>query len=228
MVLGASRRAKTAKCNARRGKRAQGVQTHPSSSREAPSDGHSGETFLGSTVKTVFGHCAGFVDVAAFVIHSCRGENDPDSDANSVNDILGPLFPTDLPRKTRRKQGETLEFHADGEFEDDVSALSANTLEEMEKLARKMAAKKAMIAPTHDPSQTLPGRQLVPPHTTQQSDRKKPSGWGFSMNRDASTADMSLGVATSSSSSTQEAYPSQDRDWRGTNGMQVFRAQVGG
>lgn len=184
-----------------------------------------GETFLGSTVKTVLGQCAGFVDVAAFVIHSCRGEDS--DDPNKSSGILGPFFQSDMPRKTRRKQGGTLEFPADGGFEDDVSALSANTLDEMEKLARKVAAKNLRSEATHDPSNPLPGQQLIPPPTTPQDSSNKSSGWGFSIPRDTSATDMSLGVATSSSSSTQEGSPRQYRDWHRPDGFQVFKAQVG-
>lgn len=187
----------------------------------ADDDGDS--SFLGSTVKSLFGQCAGFVDVASFVIQSCRG--DKDDERNKQGDTLGPLVEATRGR-ARRKQAGTLEFPAEGGFEDDVSALSANTLEEMERLARQRVNQSAMgRANCEKRNQPYPGQQLVAPPLSKVNDSQA-TDRPFSMQRSSSNADVSLGVATSGSSSTHDNLPVQNRDWQQPEGMRVFRAQV--
>jgi hypothetical protein len=196
-----------------------GVDDHETPASDEQND------FLGDTVKTVFGQCAGFVDVAAFVIQSCRGESD--DRPNRQSGILGPLFETKkATRKPRKNQGGTLEFPDEGTFKDDVSDLSANTLEEMERLAKRRAYYQgAMIHPTNDgTTQPYPGQQLLPPSAKSQHTGGK-SAWASPMER-GSNSDVPLGVTASDSSSTQEESPHQNRDFQRKNGMQLFRAQV--
>lgn len=195
-------------------------------SHDAAASDEQDDDFLGSTVKTVFGQCAGFVDVAAFVIQSCRG--DGSDNPSRQGGVLGPLFDTKRPsRKPRRNQGGTLEFPAEGMFKDDVSDLSANTLEEMERFAKRMALYRNTAQPTTNDGTTkpYPGQQLLPPPSKYQLSGGH-AAWGSSIERGSNSRDVPLGVVASDSSSTQEDVPHQSRDWQRKDGVQRFRARV--
>lgn len=193
------------------------------------------DTFLSNTVKTFIGQCAGFVDVASFVIQSCRG--DGDSQQNRESHILGPMFePRRGLRKVRRRQGGTLEFPADGCFEDDVSALSANTLDEMERLAPQLSTRSLSGRGRYDGrNQPYPGQHLVPPLETVEETTRSSRTTGstedceINMQRASSEADMSLSVATSGSASTPDDRTMRNRTqstWQRPEEMQVFKARV--
>ena len=197
------------------------------------SEGDDGEdTFLSQTVKTFLGHCGGFVDVASFVIQSCRGDGDCQQTRESHT--LGTLFERRRgSRKVRRRQGGTLEFPADGGFEDDVSALSASTLEEMERLSPQVSKRGSLRGGRYDGrNQPYPGQQLVLPlETVEESTRslRTKGDWVIDMQRESSDADMSLGVATSGSGSTPDDHPVRNRTqstWQRPDEIQVFRARV--
>lgn len=191
------------------------------------------DTFLSNTVRSLLGQCASFVDVASFVIQSCRG--DGDCQENQESHILGPLFePRRGLRKVRRRQGGTLEFPSDGGFEDDVSALSANTLDEMERLAPQVSKRGSFRRGRYDGrSQPYPGQQLIPPLETVEENtrsiRASAKDWVVKMQRASSNADMSLGVATSGSGSTPDDCPVRNHvqnTWQRPGEIQVFKAQV--
>ena len=197
------------------------------------SEGDDGEeTFFSQTVKTFLGHCGGFVDAASFVIQSCQGDGDCQQTRDSY--ILGTLFERKREsRKVRRRQGGTLEFPADSGFEDDVSALSASTLEEMELLSPKVSKRGSSRRGRHDGrNQPYPGQQLVPPLETVEErswNVRAKDAWVMNMQRESSDPEMSLGVATSGSGSTPDERPVRNctqSAWQRPGEIQVFKAQV--
>ena len=198
----------------------------------APQDDDADDTFLGNTVKSLLGQCAGFVDVASFVIQSCRG--DGDCQQNRESHILGPLFePRRGSRKVRRRQGGTLEFPADGGFADDVSAISANTLEEMERLAPQVSKRNLLKRGKYDGrNQPYPGQQLVPPLETVEENTRRVRAKDpavINLQRASSDTDFSLEVATSGSASTPDDCPVRNRTqstWQRPDELQLFKAQV--
>jgi hypothetical protein len=122
---------------------------------------HAPATDFLESVKQMFAPCGGVVDVATFILGNCRGATRSSTVAGDGGDILrcggGGAHATsdDIVFKlrergaaafssTQRRQGETLEFPANGGFDDDVSAISAHTLEEMER--RRLAAAVASAA----------------------------------------------------------------------------------
>lgn len=180
--------------------------------------------FFGITVKTFLSRCAGLVDAASVVvIDSCRGE----ADDSAGKDILGPLFKNKQAKKSKRKHGGILEFPADGELQDDVSALSANTLEEMERLAKIMAGRDSRLQKPYDgTSKPYPGQLLVPPKTA-----SKGNSWArFPAQPNPNDGEESIGVATSGSSSTHEekiVTENKSAPWKhGSGGVQSFIPQV--
>ena len=167
--------------------------------------------FVESTVDHLFGKCVGIVDTASGVFQRCKGH----SNAKTREEFdASRLFAArkNRSRRMRRRQGHTLEVPAHGEFEDDVSALSANTLEEMERLAKHMARRaKRGQQTTTNLKNPLPGQQLVPPsiRTDRSTDQLSPpasvrDSWTYSVQRATSYTDQSIAVSTSGSSSSQE------------------------
>ena len=194
---------------------------------DPPLQSNEQQSFLGSTVKSVLGQCAGIVDVANFVIQSCSG--DDDDGANRQRGILGPLFesPMKCSRNPRRNQGGALEFPAEGQFNDDVSDLSAHTLEEMEQLAKMMAQQGTWGHPTNNGvQQPYPGQEIrPPPEKSHQFGRSAAWASGGIGTR---SADVPMGITASDSSSTMEEILDHGRDRQRKDGIQLFRAQVEG
>ena len=139
-----------------------GAEAQPATSNAAPA---TATEFLES-VKQVFAPCGGVVDAASFILGNCRGSTKSSAvvdeggllrcgggaHGTTSEDIVyrlrergAAVFST----STQRRQGETLEFPANGGFDDDVSAISAHTLEEMERL--RMAAAKVAASSRRRP-----------------------------------------------------------------------------
>jgi hypothetical protein len=176
---------------------------------EEPSEG-----FLGNAVKNIFGPCVGMVDVASlFIQGSCRGPTAGGAKrAAEGKPVLGMSMGKPAPsRRTRRQEGETLEFASDGHFDDDLSAISAHTLEEMERLQAlskntrlptlsaptdRSTRKRESSKKTRKPKKPFPGQVLGFPASRQDLD------WTYQVGRPNSNTCISLGVSTSGSAST--------------------------
>jgi hypothetical protein len=155
------------------------------------------------------------VDAASIVIiDTCRGETNDDPNTDAID----RLREWDQANTSKRKHGGILEFQADGGVQDDVSALSANTLEEMERLA-KMMAERGLWQPTlvDGTSGPSPGQQLRLPSLSKGITRSN-----IPLERSSSDADQSIGVATSGSSSVHKEGGSLKRK----QGVERFTAYV--
>jgi hypothetical protein len=194
----------------------------PADAQEAPKWDHGCDTGLfGTTAQTFIRKCVGLVDAASVVlIDSCQGETNDSSN----RDVLDPLCRSDQDNRNKRKQGGVLQFPANDGLQDDVSALSANTLEEMERLQRMMVEQAIRPPRPFDESNApYPGQQLRPPST--------PKGvtWAsFPIERSPSDQDQSIGVATSGSSSAPDEpnCTEKNRAWHGNRKVESFLAQV--
>jgi hypothetical protein len=195
-----------------------GLAVDPDQTQNGPGAGHDCDAgFLSSTVQTFFRRCAGLVDAASVaVIDSCQGERN--------DGVLDPQAPSDQTNRSRRKQGGVLEFPADGELQDDVSALSANTLEEMERLAKMMAENGLRRSELYDgSSRPYPGQVLTHPPALKTDARAK-----LHAQEIPSDADLSIGIATSGSSSSQEdqAVPDMNRACQRSREVENFLPNV--
>jgi hypothetical protein len=186
-----------------------------------------------SAVK-IFGPCVGDVDFTSFFQNSCRA---PTAEGvNKVadgNQILKMKLRKPAP-KSRKRQGETLEFPVNGGFDDDVSAISAHTLEEMERLemmtkSMGLSATVAAAVPSsikRDAKKSIKkpveGQQLAPPVKVRDLE------WTYQVQRPDSDESMSIGVSTSGSASSAE--PENPRPTRGekkSKGVRLYtRAEV--
>ena len=105
-------------------------------------------------LRQMFGSCGGMVSDAAVFLYqaTCKGQDGKDDlqgnhgmDQQQYLRMANRRRAYATPGGLRgRRQGETLEFPTQGGFDDDVSALSAHTLEEMERnnvIARAMKSK---------------------------------------------------------------------------------------
>ena len=132
--------------------------SHGGGSKTSPSPPSTGGTDeqVDQFLRQLFGSCGGMVDAAVFLFQAtCRGQEGKEDAANQGGEQHQFLrmpnrrraYPT--PGGTRAKrQGETLEFPTQGGFDDDVSALSAHTLEEMERNNVISRAMKNRFPPT--------------------------------------------------------------------------------
>mmetsp|Transcript_43999 Transcript_43999/g.106684 ORF Transcript_43999/g.106684 Transcript_43999/m.106684 type:complete len:320 (+) Transcript_43999:578-1537(+) len=143
------------------------------------------------SVKQVFAPCGGVVDAASFILGNCRGSTKSSAvvdeggllrcgggaHGTTSDDIVYRLRERGaavFSSSTQRRQGETLEFPANGGFDDDVSAISAHTLEEMERLrmaAAKVAASSSSASALASPSQPFVNGQLHPATISHPSSR---------------------------------------------------------
>lgn len=186
-----------------------------------PSD-ESGMGYIGNTVDQVFGKCVGIVDMTSTFFQSCKGHANVST--REEYEASSPISRRNRSRRSRRKQGSTLVFANREEFEDDVSALSANTLEEMERLAKHMArqsGKEQQV--TTDPRFPSYGQQLVPPsvRTSPHNPKSVKDAWRYSVQRATSSTDHSIAVSTSGSASSHEEKAETTR-----NSFQRFHAHV--
>ena len=173
-----------------------------------PPDGNEDESddgFFETAAKNLIGPCVGVVNIASlFIQKTCRGK--PVEEGNAREEGHNPLFfKARLKRysqMSRRRQGETLEFPADDGFDDDVSAISAHTLEEMERQERRAKLSEGIkMAATADVASSKEGRKPSPGNVLPSSLRKQEPGLSYRSNSNTS---MSLGVSTSGSASSEE------------------------
>jgi hypothetical protein len=153
-------------------------------------------------VKKLVGSCGAVVDVASiFFQNTCCGETTEDYQVDNF-----PLQNNNGSR-TKRRQGATLEFSARAGFEDDdVSAISAHTLEEMERKnmlnhARQLNAVDLENAP-RDVEAPPPAGLEKPKISKKNPVFKNP--YPFDTEASAGTEDISIGVSTSGSASSEE------------------------
>jgi hypothetical protein len=163
------------------------VNVTPSPSQRNQKD-ECNESLLESAVKNIFGPCVGAIDVASCIIQSTCGGDEETKIAKTDVSVLGMKLKRPAPnQRVKRRQGETLEFPANDGFDDDVSAISAHTLEEMERLHLFNKNNKNGRVARNGP--------------------KKPDlDWTYQVKRPVSTSsNNSLGVSTSGSASSVEA-----------------------
>lgn len=156
-------------------------------------------------VKKLVGSCGVVVDFASmFIQNTCRAET-----STVQEDNLETFPPHNTSSRTKRRQGATLEFSPRSGFEDDdVSAISAHTLEEME---RRNMLKHARQLNALD-VENLPADVEAPPPSGLGKPKRKPSilkqhlKYSYPIERDGSTGEsISIGVSTSGSASSAEA-----------------------
>jgi hypothetical protein len=170
-----------------------------------PHDTDPASSFVES-VRKVFAPCVGVVDAASILMGNCRFGKDAYDTGDAMRLRNGAMSKT-----VQKRQGETLEIPNNGGFDDDVSAISAHTLEEMERLR--------MIQQRHKKLQTLSppmnGRRKPMPSTYRPRGIMRPSMemkaargaftskhlWTME-NHEEETC--SIGVSTSGSSSAED------------------------
>jgi hypothetical protein len=193
--------------------------------------------FFENAVRNIFGPCVGVVDVASFFIqNTCRGQTKEEDRGAEGPAILKMKLRKPAPgQRSRRRQGETLEFPSHGGFDDDVSAISARTLEEMERLEfmpkdiKPLASSRTRAIPSGDTSEpkdtresralnkSIPGRKRGSPASQPDLD------WTYQIQRPTSATEMSLGVSTSGSNSSAEPeQTSPSRDGHRSDGTKLF------
>jgi hypothetical protein len=151
----------------------------------------------------------GAVDIASYLMQSgCRGEasvakDETEQQAIRQMNTRKPSPASDL--RTKRRQGATLEFPSQRGFDDDVSAISAHTLEEMERFEVLKNAKQlrppagAPVAPSSGFIKPMVSSKKRASPTTQQN-----LDWTYQIPRSNSNTSISLGVSTSGSASSGE------------------------
>jgi hypothetical protein len=137
--------------------------------------------------------------------------------------------------RSRRRQGETLEFPVNGGFDDDVSAISAHTLEEMERLemmtkSMNLSATGAATVPSSikkgakkSIKKPVKGQKLASPPV-----KVRDLDWTYQVQRQNSNTSMSLGVSTSGSASSAEPEKASPlRDEKKSISLRMYsRAEV--
>lgn len=164
------------------------------------------ETRMDEFLRHLFGSCGGVVDVATLILQAtCRGQARAEAkrEAEQQQKILRQRYMA-AGIKTKR-QGGTLEFSTQGGFDDDVSALSAHTLEEMERIDTVAKVLEKPLAPI--PSRTLRGSTCTPQMSDQELDKNtaplssQGTSWTYQIvSRQTSNDSRSIGVSTSGSS----------------------------
>jgi hypothetical protein len=170
------------------------------------------ETRIDEFLRNLFGSCGGVVDVATLILQaSCRGQARAEAkrEAEQHQKMKINLRQRYMaPGVKTRRQGGTLEFSTQGGFDDDVSALSAHTLEEMERIDTVARVLKKPLTPIL--SRTLRGSTCTPQMREQELDKNtaplSPQGasWTYQIvSRQTSNDSRSIGVSTSGSSDEQ-------------------------
>jgi hypothetical protein len=151
----------------------------------------------------------GVADVASFLMRSgCRGEGSAAKDEAEQQTIRQMNMRKPSPAidlRTKRRQGATLEFHSQGGFDDDVSAISALTLEEMERF-ELLKSKKQLLPPSGAPVAPSSGfiKPMVSSKKRASPTTQKNLDWTYQIPRMDSNTSISLGVSTSGSASSGE------------------------
>ena len=177
------------------------------------SDGFSRDAFF-EEFRSLLISCGGVVDVASlFFQDGCRGQGTDEPQHETMQPaILKPTLKNQSQGvKSRRRQGETLEFPSHGGFDDDVSAISAHTLEEMERL--QLMASKMPLPTIPSPPRTprIPPsgnsehkREIIAKPRIRCSDSEDKLDWNYQLPRQTSNTSASLGVSTSGSGSSSD------------------------
>lgn len=180
------------------------------------------------SIKKVFAPCVGVVDAASFMMANCRGEKETQYETYDMN-LNGPdlvetvmgLRQRNAPMnemKVQKRQGETLVFHATAGFDDDVSAISSHTLEEMERsrMFTNGIGQSHIMAPPKQPPRTMRQNILPPsmkgrksrvaagPHKQPWTMMQRPTN---QTKNDDVDDNASNGVSTSGSESSADAKP---------------------
>lgn len=181
----------------------------------APKTQDDAATSFIESVRKVFAPCVGVVDAASILMGNCRfGKEAYD---NGAGDGLAMRLKTGAMHKVgQKRQGETLEIPANGGFDDDVSAISAHTLEEMERLRQVHQKSKLQMLTPNNGSSRNPKVPPYRPRGSSRSDLKATRGaftskqlWTMSRppmgHHDVEES--SIGVSTSGSSSAEDEPP---------------------
>eukprot|EP00536_Pseudo-nitzschia_multiseries_P002037 jgi/Psemu1/4728/gm1.4728_g len=131
-------------------------QQPQSEAGKADDQGSKAATFIDS-VKKFFAPCVGVVDAASLYIGECRPANyegcDPNHHDNVAEDVIMRLRERNGGFSRGKRRSETLEIPTNGILfdDDDVSAISSHTLEEMERLrmAQKSGLSNFQLSPRH-------------------------------------------------------------------------------
>jgi hypothetical protein len=165
------------------------------------------------SVSKMFAPCVGVVDAASFFIGNCRFGKEPYESygGDAAQRLRGHPGIHAVPQK---RQGETLEIPANSGFDDDVSAISAHTLEEMERL--RLAQQKSKLQtltplinnnsrkPHLSSSRNVNGTRVIKraDHKVTRGVFSKPQLWTMQHpSIEKSDEELSIGVSTSGSSS---------------------------
>jgi hypothetical protein len=172
-------------------------------------------TSLIESVRKVFAPCVGVVDAASIFMGNCRFGKDAYDHTGGGDGIHMRLRNGTVHTTVQKRQGETLEIPANGGFDDDVSAISAHTLEEMERLRQaQQKSKLQMLTPPSTNSSRKPKLPTYRPRGTGASEIKEATRGAFttkqlwSQPRHTTGRDhdeeCSIGVSTSGSSSAED------------------------
>lgn len=180
----------------------------------------SASSFVDS-MKRFFAPCVGVVDAASLFIGGCRPLHYTDNETNpregsldkknssniAADDVIMRLrernggFNARQSTKQQQKRGDTLEIPTHGMLfdDDDVSALSAHTLEEMERLriAQQKRLSNFYISPP-------PNRKHQSRSKKQQSQTERMNSWNSQPSYSIQPDSLSICVSTSGSSSDSE------------------------
>jgi hypothetical protein len=168
------------------------------------------------SVRKVFAPCVGVVDAASIFMGNCRFGKDAYENNGGGDGIAMRLRNGAMHNTVQKRQGETLEIPAHGGFDDDVSAISAHTLEEMERLrqAQQKSKLQMLTPPNNNNSSRKPKLPTYRPRGMGGLDSKQATRDAFtskqlwSMPRHPMGHDhdeeCSIGVSTSGSSSAED------------------------
>lgn len=167
------------------------------------------------SVRNVFAPCVGVVDAASIYMGNCRFGKDAYD--NNVGDGIAMRLRTGAMqhKAVQKRDGETLEIPANAGFDDDVSAISAHTLEEMERLRQvQQNSKLQMLTPPQNNGNRFKSLYGPKGSVRSSSAQIKVTRGSFvskqlwSMPRPPVPEDeCSIGVSTSGSSSAEDEPP---------------------
>lgn len=171
-------------------------------------NGESAEDGLWESAVKIFSPCVGVVDFASIFIQNCRTQSTEDMKKGvDGQPVLKMKLRRPAQQQSRRRQGETLEFPVNGGFDDDVSAISAHTLEEMERF-EKLSKDMGLLPPLAIPGPSYSKKSTKPDNNGQilsPGVKVRDFGdWAYPVRRTNSNTSVSLGVSTSGSASSAE------------------------
>ena len=186
---------------------AEGEEQQQSSAEETDNKTSPAAALIDS-VKQFFAPCVGAVDAASLYIGECRPSKDSDAidqGENVAEDVIMRLRERNggFRQQNMKRRGDTLEIPTHGMLfdDDDVSAISSHTLEEMERL-RLTQSRLASF-------QMSPNIMRPKPNDAEQ----KPGVWNIQkepVTQEATNLLSPIAVTSSDSSSSQENEPRTD------------------